>query len=136
MQLLSESKNVNSLNQPEQIKVLIFDLDGVITSEQKYWNTARLTVWELITHPDYLGLTSYFGQTLTQPDRVLAAGQQIIDNAFIYELKRRAINSNWDLTYFVFCLHLAGILQQVQRCAPEEWSQLQHQFEGASPQQW
>ncbi|NJM64697.1 MAG: HAD family hydrolase [Acaryochloris sp. RU_4_1] len=127
---------MNSLNQPEQIKFLIFDLDGVITSEQKYWNTARLTVWELITHPDYLGLTSYFGQTLTQPDRVLAAGQQIIDNAFIYELKRRAINSNWDLTYFVFCLHLAGILQQVQQHAPEQWSQLQDQFEGASPPQW
>jgi phosphoglycolate phosphatase-like HAD superfamily hydrolase len=115
---------------------LIFDLDGVITSEQKYWNTARLTVWELITHPDYLGLTSYFGSTLIQPDRVLTAGQQIIDNAFIYELKRRAINSNWDLTYFVFCLHLAGILQQVQRRAPQQWSQLRNQFEGASPHQW
>lgn len=122
--------------QYHQISALIFDLDGVITSEQKYWNTARLTVWDLITQPEYLGLTYYFGETLTQPVYVLAEDQQTIDNAFIYELKRRAINSNWDLTYFVFCLHLAGLLAQLRQRAPEQWSQLPGKMDLSNPQQW
>lgn len=122
------------LNQADRIQFLIFDLDGVITSEQKYWNTARLNVWELITKPDYLGLTDYFGPT--HPPQVLASGQQTINNDFIYELKRRAINSNWDLTYFVFCLHLAGILQQLQQLAPEKWSNLNDKIDLANSEQW
>ncbi|ABW30679.1 HAD family hydrolase [Acaryochloris marina] len=122
------------LDQADRIKFLVFDLDGVITSEQKYWNTARLTVWELITQPEYLGLTDYFGPT--QPHQVLTNGQQTINNDFIYELKRRAINSNWDLTYFVFCLHLAGILQQLQHQDLEEWSSLNHKIDLANSEQW
>ncbi len=122
------------LDQADRIQFLIFDLDGVITSEQKYWNTARLTVWELITQPGYLDLTDYFGPTESQ--QVLASGQQTINNDFIYELKRRAINSNWDLTYFVFCLHLAGILQQLQQLEPEKWSGLNNTIDLANSEQW
>lgn len=126
--------NKTVLDQTDRIQFLIFDLDGVITSEQKYWNTARLTVWELITQPDYLGLTNYFGPT--QPQHALADGQQTINNDFIYELKRRAINSNWDLTYFVFCLHLAGILQQLQQREPQKWSGLNPEIDLANSEQW
>jgi phosphoglycolate phosphatase-like HAD superfamily hydrolase len=95
------------------LELLIFDLDGVVTSEQKYWNTARLTVWELISRSPYLGLTNYFGADLTTPEQVLAHADHVIDTGFITELKNRAVNSNWDLTFFVFSLHLIGILQQI-----------------------
>jgi phosphoglycolate phosphatase-like HAD superfamily hydrolase len=94
------------------LQLLIFDLDGVVTSEQKYWNTARLTVWELIAQSPYLNLPNYFGADLNAPVQVLAAADRIIDTQFITELKNRAVNSNWDLTFFVFSLHLIGILQQ------------------------
>lgn len=94
------------------LQLLIFDLDGVITSEQKYWNTARLTVWQLLCQPQYLGLPAYFGTGLDRPDRALAAGDRLIDTPFITELKNRAVNSNWDLTFFVFSLHLIAILKQ------------------------
>ncbi len=94
------------------LQLLIFDLDGVITSEQRYWNTARLTVWELVAQTPYLNLSHYFGADLATPDQVLAAESRIIDTQFITELKNRAVNSNWDLTFFVFSLHLIGILQQ------------------------
>ena len=96
----------------DNLELLIFDLDGVITSEQKYWNTARLTVWDLITSPNYLGLSTYFGAGTDTPDRTLQHGDQVIPAAFIYELKSRAVNSNWDLTFFVFSLHLVAILRQ------------------------
>lgn len=92
--------NLNNLN------LLIFDLDGVITSEEKYWNTARLAVWDLLTQ---LGLVNYFGP-LGTPSRAMEFGEVIISSQFIYEIKKRAINSNWDLTFFIASLHIAGIL--------------------------
>lgn len=132
---LTSPRTISS-QQREAIQFLIFDLDGVITSEQKYWNTARLTVWELVTHPAYLGLKDYFGDQLMGPDQVLAQGDTTISPEFIDQLKRRAINSNWDLTYFVFCLHLAGMLQQYQQLAPSEWPALQQEFDLSQKQGW
>jgi len=93
------------------LELLIFDLDGVITSEQKYWNAARLTVWELLCSPDYLGATDYFGGGDRVETRLATVGDHVISEAFIYQLKRRAVNSNWDLTFFVVCLQLIAILK-------------------------
>jgi phosphoglycolate phosphatase-like HAD superfamily hydrolase len=98
----------------DEIKTLIFDLDGVITSEMKYWNTARLTVWEIIAGDRYLAIKNYFGHPSDIPDVLVNLGDQVISSQFIYELKSRAINSNWDLTFFVVCLHLLGIVNHYQ----------------------
>jgi phosphoglycolate phosphatase-like HAD superfamily hydrolase len=95
------------------LELLVFDLDGVITSEQKYWNTARLTVWEMLCRPHYLGLSEHFGVGLTNPDLVLAQGEAVIGTDFITELKNRAVNSNWDLTFFVVSLQIVAILAQM-----------------------
>lgn len=97
---------------PNLLSLLIFDLDGVITSEARYWHTARLTTWQLVTQPDFLGLTHYFGSSLDSPAQVLDKAEQVISPSFIAALKARAINSNWDLTFFVICLHLIGLLSQ------------------------
>ena len=97
-----------------QLKLLIFDLDGVITSEKKYWQTARLTVWEIIAGKNYLGISNYFGESGNVSTRLAQVGARVIPDSFIYELKSRAVNSNWDLTFFVVCLHLVGILSQFQ----------------------
>ena len=99
----------------QSINTLIFDLDGVITSETKYWNTSRLTAWELICDRNYLGLTNYFGNSPDVATRLTDVGDNVIPKSFIYELKSRAINSNWDLTFFVCCLHFVGIFQQLQK---------------------
>jgi phosphoglycolate phosphatase-like HAD superfamily hydrolase/multidrug transporter EmrE-like cation transporter len=95
------------------LELLVFDLDGVITSEQKYWNTSRLTVWEMFCRESYIGLAEYFGTDLTTPDMVLEQGETLISTAFIAELKNRAVNSNWDLTFFVVSLHIIGIAAQL-----------------------
>ena len=34
---------------------VIFDLDGVITSEQCYWDAAALTVWEYLHSDMFIG---------------------------------------------------------------------------------
>jgi phosphoglycolate phosphatase-like HAD superfamily hydrolase len=95
------------------LELLIFDLDGVVTSEQKYWNTARLTAWEMLCQPHYLGLAEHFGVGLNSPDVVLANGEAVIGTDFITELKNRAVNSNWDLTFFVVSLQIVAILAQI-----------------------
>jgi len=89
------------------LDLLIFDLDGVITSEGKYWNTSRLTVWDIFSGGDF------FSQALNSPERALKYGNSIISDRFIAQIKKRAVNSNWDLTYFVVCLYLISILERV-----------------------
>ncbi|MDY6805818.1 MAG: HAD hydrolase-like protein [Cyanobacteriota bacterium] len=105
----------------ENLKLLIFDLDGVITSETKYWNTSRLTVWELICSDDYLGLSNYFGESKEVENRLAKTGDRLIPSSFIYELKSRAVNSNWDLTFFVVCLHLVAILNELKKSTDNLW---------------
>ena len=34
----------------DKYDTVIFDMDGVITSEQNYWNCAALTVWEYLNY--------------------------------------------------------------------------------------
>lgn len=105
----------------EKLKLLIFDLDGVITSETKYWNTAKLTVWELICSDKYLGISDYFGESPEVDNRLVEIGDRIIGDSFIYELKSRAVNSNWDLTFFVVSLHLLAILERLQQVGKNSW---------------
>jgi len=59
------------------LKLLIFDLDGVITTEASYWNIARQGVVRI------LGLTE--GDSLPLE--------------FIYWIKNHAINHNWDVAF-------------------------------------
>jgi len=111
----------------EKLKLLIFDLDGVITSEQKYWHTARLTVWELICASNYLGISKYFGESPQITTRLTDVGERVISSNFIYELKSRAINSNWDLTFFVVCLHLLAILKEINKDQQDDWVKILNQ---------
>lgn len=107
-----------------KLKLLIFDLDGVITSETKYWNTSRLTVWEFICSNKYLGINNYFGDGQEVETRLTEIGDRLIPSSFIYELKSRAVNSNWDLTFFVVSLHLVAILNEFQKTEKERLSEI------------
>jgi len=108
----------------EKLKLLIFDLDGVITSETKYWNTSRLTVWELICSDEYLGINNYFGESKNVETRLIEVGDRVIPSSFIYELKSRAVNSNWDLTFFVVSLHLVAIFNEFQKSADNRFNDI------------
>jgi hypothetical protein len=74
------------------IDTVIFDMDGVVTTEEKYWACARLTLWELVTKT--LGLADAFGDAVHDP----AVREDVTSDAHIYALKSRAVNSNWDIT--------------------------------------
>ena len=94
------------------IDMLIFDMDGVVTTEEKYWACARLTIWELVT--ETLGLKKAFGDA-AQDERIR---ESIITDNDIYTLKGRAVNSNWDLAYVIGCVYLAALPGTMVLTAP------------------
>lgn len=84
---------------------IIFDMDGVLTSEENYWNSAALTIYEL------LNSKKYFGNSTIHADEVFACTAKLRKEIFgddrtIITLKNFGVNSNWDLAYLV----LAGIV--------------------------
>src|ERR1700694_4074341 len=94
--------------------LIIFDLDGVITSEEAYWDAAGLTLHEMLYSPRYWGLHEIH----YHPVQTAAESRQIsratVPEAQILALKGRAINSNWDTCYAAVCLHLISILSAWQ----------------------
>ena len=91
--------------------LIIFDLDGVITSEEAYWDAAGLTLHELLYSPRYWNIS---GEKHYQPaataDESRRVSRSVFPEAEILALKARAINSNWDTCYATVCLHLINLL--------------------------
>jgi len=91
--------------------LIIFDLDGVITSEEAYWDAAGLTLHELLYSPRYWnisGATNYQPASTSEESRRVS--RSVFPEAEILALKARAINSNWDTCYATVCLHLINLL--------------------------
>ena len=91
--------------------LIIFDLDGVITSEEAYWDAAGLTLHELLYSPRYWNITGekqYHPVTTAEESRRVS--RSIFPASEILFLKARAINSNWDTCYATVCLHLIDLL--------------------------
>ncbi len=86
-----------------RIDTVIFDMDGVITTEEKYWACARLTLWEFVTQT--LALPDAFPNAALDADARLV----VIPDDLIYALKGRAVNSNWDITFVLVCAWLAAL---------------------------
>ncbi len=77
--------------------LIIFDLDGVITTEQIYWECACLILWELLR--TILDADTADGESLPTGE----ARERLLPPAIIGAVKDRAVNSNWDLTYLAAC---------------------------------
>ena len=97
--------------------LIIFDLDGVITSEEAYWDAAGLTLHELLYSPRYWGLDrskmsadgQYHPVKTAQESRLIS--RAVFPESEILALKGRSINSNWDTCYVAVCLHLIALLK-------------------------
>lgn len=89
----------------KKYNTVIFDMDGVITSEQNYWNSASLVVRE------YLSSSRYFGKNKIDVKFMHENVKKIRDEVFLHDkliniLKTRGVNSNWDLGYITVCISL------------------------------
>lgn len=89
--------------QKDKIDTIIFDMDGVITSELGYWKSAALTVYELMY--DY----RFYGNRDIDRDWCQKNVDMIYDTVFnggktVTAVKELGVNTNWDLAYLVFCV--------------------------------
>ena len=97
--------------------LIIFDLDGVITSEEAYWDAGGLTLHELLYSPRYWDIEGnrpggqekqYHPAVTAEESRRIS--RAVLPEAEIVALKARAINSNWDTCYAAVCLRLINLL--------------------------
>ncbi len=95
--------------------VIIFDLDGVITSEEAYWDAAGLTLHELYYSPRYWHMDAAYDRYIPVSGALESRrlSRDIFPETEILALKARAINSNWDTCYVTVCLHLLHILRRL-----------------------
>ncbi len=84
---------------------IIFDMDGVITSEENYWNSAALTVYEVFNSIDYWGKNKIDVNVIMDNYRDMRK-YLFSDDKLIALLKNKGVNSNWDLTYVVMCISI------------------------------
>ena len=100
--------------------LIVFDLDGVITSEDAYWDTAGLVSHELLYSPLYWHIdtrvTDYRPITSAEESRTLS--RSILPEAVIVRLKSRSVNSNWDTCYAGFCMYLIYLLSVLPDVVP------------------
>ena len=70
------------------MKGVLFDLDGVITSERIYWNCSGLA------------LAKYMGKKMPNSEAgKVKLAQKLLPDSIIRGFKEAGINSNWDITY-------------------------------------
>ncbi len=81
---------------------VIFDLDGVITSEEAYWDAAALTVWEYLKYNRNIHIDAK--QCMDRVDEIRS--KVFCEDKLITLLKNKGINSNWDLAYVVVLIAL------------------------------
>lgn len=94
---------------------IIFDMDGVITGEERYWDCAALVVWELLFSQRFLGLpapaASFSFKTDLAPGEIAFVRKTVFqDDRVISFFKQRAVNSNWDLAFLTFSFQLVMML--------------------------
>lgn len=83
-----------------QYDTVLLDMDGVVTSEEVYWNTAALTVWEMLHSRRYFGTEDICPAKLTKQLPAIRAAV-FSDDALIKIMKTRGVNNNWDLSWLV-----------------------------------
>nr|BBH91833.1 hypothetical protein KTA_00320 [Thermogemmatispora argillosa] len=100
--------------------LIVFDLDGVITSEDAYWDAAGLTLHELLFSPRYWNVTGQSGyEPVSGAEESRRLSRATLPEEEILLYKALAINSNWDTCYAAVCWRLIALLEQVLPSARE-----------------
>jgi len=83
---------------------ILFDMDGVITSEEMYWKAAALTVFEFLNSKKYYGSKEIdVKRCMLMADEL--AKKYFCDGKIIKLVKNKGINNNWDLAYIVLAVY-------------------------------
>ncbi|MFC7394488.1 HAD family hydrolase [Scopulibacillus cellulosilyticus] len=97
------------------LKTMLFDVDGVLLSEERYFDASALTVWELINSPNYLGLMPEIFTPEPTEDQIKRIRTEVFDHDHVLHfIKSRGINANWDMVYLAFSYQLILLLEKLK----------------------
>jgi phosphoglycolate phosphatase-like HAD superfamily hydrolase len=97
------------------IKTILFDVDGVLLSEEHYFDASALTVWELLISKNYLALSPDTYKTHYSVEEISAIRELVFENDQVLKfLKSRGLNANWDMIYLTFSYQLIHLLAQIK----------------------
>ncbi|WHX99728.1 HAD family hydrolase [Neobacillus sp. DY30] len=97
------------------IKTILFDVDGVLLSEEHYFDASALTVWEMLISNNYLGLAPEKFKTDYSEAEIKTIRETVFgENDEVLKLmKSRGLNANWDMIYLSFGHQFIHLLSQV-----------------------
>lgn len=98
------------------IGTILFDVDGVLLSEEHYFDASALTVWELLISNNYLALSPEKYKTDYSPAEIKDIRETVFgkNDEVLKLLKSRGLNANWDMIYLSFGYQLIHLLSQIK----------------------
>ena len=94
--------------------LILFDVDGVLLSEERYFDASALTVWEMLYSGKYLGIPNEdFSPDPAEQEIIRIRKELFINDQVLSLMKSYGINANWDMVYLSFSHQLIVILQQI-----------------------
>jgi phosphoglycolate phosphatase-like HAD superfamily hydrolase len=97
------------------IRTILFDVDGVLLSEEHYFDASALTVWELLFSTNYLGLSPEKYKTNYSPTEIRRIRETVFgaNDEVLKLMKSRGLNANWDMIYLSFGHQFIHLLSQI-----------------------
>ncbi|MBM7713119.1 HAD family hydrolase [Siminovitchia sp. FSL H7-0308] len=97
------------------VKTVLFDVDGVLLSEERYFDMSALTVWEVLNSSKYLGLEpETFKTDLGDREIDDIRSQVFVQDQALKFMKACGLNANWDMIYLAVGYQLIHVLEQVK----------------------
>lgn len=108
------------------LKTVLFDVDGVFLSEERYFDASALTVRELLLSENYLGIGGKKPFRTTYSDQEIAEirAEVFLQDRVLNYMKSCGMNANWDMIYVAFCVQLIHLIAQLPDRARTEASSL------------
>jgi phosphoglycolate phosphatase-like HAD superfamily hydrolase len=100
----------------KMIGTILFDVDGVLLSEEHYFDASALTVWELLISNNYLAMAPEKYKTDYSPTEIKEIRETVFgkNDEVLKLMKSRGLNANWDMIYLSFGHQFIHLLSQIK----------------------
>ena len=99
-------------------QTILFDIDGVMLSEERYFDASALTVYELLSSPKYIGLSipelPPFSTDLEERDIREVRKTVFANDSVLRTMKQCGVNANWDMVYLQTAFQITEVLCQLK----------------------
>lgn len=101
-------------------EMILFDVDGVLLSEKRCFDTTCLSVWELLYSDEALGLPEGNFTPSPKEEMIESVRRDVFEGEKVLGwLKSHGVNSNWDMVGFLFGFQLQELLKRLFEQQPE-----------------